>query len=87
MLAQQILRVGGTVEIEGVVFIKDGSGIVQSGDSYIAERNSGPKLLTAKEIDPRGWIVPTEIAYCFEEWECCRVRLAEDSDYFEVNHN
>lgn len=77
MLAQHILRKGGTVEIEGVSFVIDGTGEVQIGDAYIAERNSGPKLLIAKELDHRGWIVPTEIGYCFDEWDCVKVKMVE----------
>ena len=85
MLAQHILRKGGTVEIEGVSFVMDGTGEVQIGDAYIAERNSGPKLLIAKELDHRGWIVPTEIGYCFDDWECVKVKIVEQLRLGESN--
>lgn len=78
--AQYVLRMGGIVDIEGVKFVIDGDGAVAVGDTYIAERNTGPKLLTAKELDDRNWIIPEEDAYYFDTWECCKVRLAEDYD-------
>lgn len=50
-------------------------GLVQSsrpiapGDKYLAERNTGPKVLTCKEVKD-GYVVPVEQAYCFDLWEC-----------------
>lgn len=79
MLAQKILREGGVVKIDDVSFVIDGDGEISIGDVYIAERNTGPKLLTAKEIDPRMWIVPQESsAYFYDVWECVKVRLADE---------
>lgn len=46
------------------------------GDMYLACRNTGPHLLTAKTIFPRGrggYIVPVENAYYFDIWECVKV--------------
>ena len=68
---------GETVELEGVKFAMDGDGEVFEGDIYIAERNTGPKLLTAKEVDYRGWIVPVEKAYPYDIIECVKVKLVE----------
>ena len=51
---------------------------IQSGDMYLAERNSGPKLLICDRViytelgDP-DYIVPTEIAYCFDVRECVKL--------------
>lgn len=51
-------------------------GDIQPGDQYIAERNTGPKLLTCKYVDPRNWIVPTNTpsAYSYDVWECFKVK-------------
>lgn len=43
------------------------------GDLYLAERNQGVKLLEAKEIKD-GYIVPTTLAYCYDIFECCKVK-------------
>ena len=61
---------------------------IQVGDIYIAERNIGPQLLTAKEIIPvptaenglrfGGWVVPQEIGYCYDLHECVKVRIEID---------
>ncbi|HEY1249194.1 MAG TPA: hypothetical protein VGE97_09415 [Nitrososphaera sp.] len=49
MKAQAILRDGGTITVEGCDFVIDGDGRpTKKGDWYIAERNTGPKLLTVK---------------------------------------
>jgi len=51
---------------------------IQPGDMYLAERNTGPKLLTCNKVvnthlgDP-DYIVPTEIAYCFDARECVKL--------------
>lgn len=71
------LREGKTVEVEGVFVKMDGDGEVKAGDSYVAERNTGPKLLLAKTIDPRGWIRSTCDAYPFDIGECVKVCEAD----------
>ena len=40
------LRAGDPVEIDGVMFVRE-PGDIAAGDTYVAERNTGPKLLTA----------------------------------------
>lgn len=51
---------------------------IQPGDTYLAERNTGPHLLTCKKAiytdlgDP-DFIVPSEIAYCFDTRECVKI--------------
>jgi len=62
-------------EIEGVPFnVLDGD--ILPGDTYIAERNSGLKLLTCRENNhEQGWIVPVESAYVYDTVECIRIEL------------
>lgn len=61
-------------EVEGVKFLVDYSAEIKPGDSYIAERNTGPKLLTCGYIHPKHWVSPVEqYAYCFDTWECAKV--------------
>jgi len=62
-------------EIEGVPFkLLDGD--ILPGDTYIAERNSGLKLLTCRSNNHEdGWIVPVEDAYCYDTNECIRIEL------------
>jgi hypothetical protein len=70
------LRNGETVEVEGSLF-KMAEGELQQGDWYIAERKSGPKLLTCESINnEQRWVVPKEpYAYLFDRWECIKVEL------------
>jgi len=42
------------------------------GDLYVAKRNTGPHLLTVREIRD-GYVVPEEQAYSYELWECVPV--------------
>jgi len=79
--AQVALRRGETLELDGILFKMDGDGTVREGDLYIAERNSGPKLLTAKRIDiENGWIVPVDrYAYPYNIGECVKVKEARQS--------
>lgn len=73
------LRRGETVTLEGETFrMSVGANgeeeDIQPGDFYIAERNTGPRLLTcAKNVDPRGWIQAVENAYPFDTGECVKV--------------
>lgn len=44
------------------------------GDLYLAHRNSGPNLLTVKEVK-EGVVIPLEkSAYCYDIWECLKVK-------------
>jgi len=46
---------------------------IKVGDWYVACRNSGPKLLKAKEIKD-SYVIPEEVGqYCFDIWECVKV--------------
>lgn len=45
-----------------------------AGDIYAAKRNTGWELLTCKEVDLiNGWIVPCELAYLYNLFECFKV--------------
>jgi hypothetical protein len=72
-----ILNGGGILELDGLKLIKD-QGEIKPGDLYIAERNTGPKLLIAKKImgiGLGGWIQPTELnAYSYDLHECVKVK-------------
>lgn len=51
---------------------------IQPGDTYLAERNTGPHLLTCdhivnNDLGEPSYVVPTEIAYCYDVWECVKV--------------
>lgn len=84
------LRDGETVNLEGVDFVKD-EGPIEKGDWYIAERNSGPELLTASRFvrysytdgasevsnsTESSWIESQEPAYSYDTHECVKVREA-----------
>ncbi len=67
------LRRGETIDLEGIL-LKQDEGEIEVGDLYVAERNTGPKLLTAGFIDETlGWIRPTRNAYPFDIGECVKV--------------
>lgn len=47
---------------------------IQPGDTYLAERNTGPHLLTCWRVHDKNWIVPVEEeAYCYDTWECIKI--------------
>lgn len=62
--------------IEGVPFKLILDRGIQGGDTYLAERNDGYKLLTAAFIDERGWVVPVERAYCYDTGDCIPIELS-----------
>jgi hypothetical protein len=66
--------------IEGVPFKVTGPGEdIQPGDTYIAERNEGLKLLTCKHNNVKDyWIEPVENAYSYDTGECFRIELVVD---------
>lgn len=84
------LRDGETVEFEGIklrmISGKETGATLEPGDTYIAERNRGPQLLTVNYIVDRdyaqrfglkhsGWVVPTGISYSFDFHECVGVEI------------
>lgn len=71
------LRNNEVIDIEGIKLKMD-DGEIKTGDLYVAERNAGPKLLTAKRIDLKiGCIFPTCDAYPYDLGECVKVVEAE----------
>ena len=63
------------IEIDGIKLEVENK-LPKNGELYIAERNIGPQLLTAKEVDTvNNWIVPVEFpnAYVYNISECNRV--------------
>jgi len=90
---QRQVREEGTVELEGMTLRiipgKEYGSDLEPGDTYVAERNSGPKLLTVKEVHTHNthpgarhtnWVVPVEqYAYSFDPGECAGVEIVEAS--------
>jgi len=67
------LRAGEILDLDGILLKMD-EGEIREGDLYVAERNTGPKLLTAKKVNhDRGWIEPTSNDYSFDLGECVKV--------------
>ncbi|MBI2057970.1 MAG: hypothetical protein HYT63_03245 [Candidatus Yanofskybacteria bacterium] len=72
------LRRGEVIDIEGIKLKMD-EGEIQVGDLYVGERNTGPHLLTAKEVvmldDGNGinFIFSTCNAYPYDGNECIKV--------------
>jgi hypothetical protein len=61
------------INIEGLE-IEITDGVIKDGDMYVAERNIGKELLTAKFVDfANRWIFPKEIAYVYNLSECKKV--------------
>lgn len=70
---------GETINLDGLYFRmavdEDGNELpIRNGDLYIAERNTGPKLLIARDVDfVNDWIAPTCDEYFYDINECVRV--------------
>ena len=48
--------------------------LLHPGDLYMARRNTGWHLLTCRTVQvSQHFVVPMEVAYCFDTWECYRV--------------
>jgi hypothetical protein len=61
-------------EFEGcTIVLDDEPSPFEPGDLYLAGRNTGPHLLTVRQEDDRGWVVPVENVYCFDTYECRKV--------------
>jgi hypothetical protein len=72
------LRAGAVVDVEGFS-LRAEEGPLVPGCLYVAERNTGPWLLTVKRVDiDRGYVVPTCNTYCYDLHECVRVCEAYD---------
>lgn len=66
---------GRLVKIFEGVLLEVESGIyIEAGDTYIARRNTGWKLLTCKEHRKEdGYVIPVESEYPYNTNECLRV--------------
>jgi len=61
------------VEIEGVRLEIENKP-PRDGEMYVAERNVGKQILTAKSVDyVNRWVIPIEKAYVYDLGECKRV--------------
>lgn len=62
-------------EFEGVSFtVLDKE--LEPGDSYLAQRNTGVKLLTVKKnVKDLAFIVPVEMSYSYDTGECIPIQL------------
>lgn len=76
-LTLQALRRGEIIDIDGIKLKMD-AGEITPGDLYVAERNTGPKLLTACEVSAEmNCIHPVDFpAYSFDLHECVKVAEA-----------
>lgn len=70
------LKRGEVVDLNGLKVVQD-EGPLRPGDIYVAERNTGPKLLTVKNVDCNGIVIPTTPDYCYNIWECVKVKEAD----------
>jgi hypothetical protein len=77
------LRAGEVINLDGLLLERD-EGEIQPGDLYVAERNTGPHLLTVRKVvedgeGPMGfggYVLATTIDYPFDFHECVKVREA-----------
>jgi len=67
----KVLREGGVVDLDGLFLVR-APGDIAPGDMYVAERNTGPHLLTAKYLK-MGAVFPTTQHYPFDTTECVKV--------------
>lgn len=68
------LERGEEVDIGGGLLVKMVEGDLEPGDLYVAERNTGPHLLTCREINEElGCVFATILAYPFDTNECVKV--------------
>lgn len=69
-----------TIEVDG----QQRRAPLQPDDRYVAERNTGPQLLTVESVnDEEGWVNPVEPAYPYDTDECIKVdilRRGADAD-------
>lgn len=71
------LKNGKDILFEDVVLVPK-TGPLSKGDSYVAERNTGPKLLTVRALsDDKTYVIPVEQEYCYDTWECIKVDFVD----------
>jgi len=66
------LRNGEIIDLDGLA-LQFRPGDLESGDLYVAERNTGPELLTCSRVAPEGYVLATTNAYPYDTGECVRV--------------
>lgn len=71
------------MEFEGVPFTVPEDQTLNPGDTYLAERNQGVKLLTCREHIKEnnfvgGYVLPVETAYAYDYGECIKIELLID---------
>jgi hypothetical protein len=67
------LLAGRTIDFEGIRLKKD-DGEIGPGDLYVAERNTGLRFLTCRDVNTElGCIHPTTPDYPFNIGECVKV--------------
>lgn len=67
------LNKGETIIVEGRT-VHQIDGKIEAGDLYVAEKNTGPKLLIAARVNViDGWIHPISNDYSYDIYECVRV--------------
>lgn len=81
--AIRMLRSGQVLDLQGLRFRMDvdekgEEKEILPGDLYIAERNTGPQLLTADKIVKEesfcgGYVIPTTLNYPYDLHECVKV--------------
>ena len=82
------LKKGEVLCLQGIYLIADGS--ISAGDIYIAQRNTGPHLLTAKEVTKTDCgtvdiVHPVDFpAYSFNGSDCIKVR---EATWEEISNN
>jgi hypothetical protein len=75
------LRRGEVIDFDGIK-LKQDEGEIKPGNLYVAERNTGLRLLTAREIVMSkcgccvDFILPTCDGYAFDGGECVKVAEA-----------
>jgi len=70
------LHRGDVVDLDGLSLVKD-EGEIRPGDLYVAGRNTGPHLLTARVVDEElGCIHSRDPAYSYDTHQCVKVREA-----------
>lgn len=74
LTALAALRRGEVIDLGGIKLML-APGEIKPGALFVAERNIGPKLLTAKAI-VTDFIIPVDEEYCFDTWECVKVQEA-----------
>jgi hypothetical protein len=61
------------IQLEGATITVDWGQAIQPGDTYIAQRNNGWKLLTCDYVSPAHCVFPVEKAYVYDTWESVKV--------------